>query len=66
MSRGKRYEGDPQLNLKKVFGVLIAILVIVLFIIGIRKIIKADKKNLVSKNIPLYYYTVCTNGIGEL
>lgn len=62
MSRGKRYEGDPQLNLKKVFGVLIAILVIVLFIIGIRKIIKADKKNLVSKNIPLYYYTVCTNG----
>ena len=62
MSRGKRYEGDPQLNLKKVFGVLIVIVVLILFVVGIKKIIKADKSQLVSKNIELSYYTVCTNG----
>lgn len=38
MSRGKRYEGEPKLNIKKVFAVLIAIAVIIMFIIGIKAI----------------------------
>lgn len=62
MSRGKRYDGEPQLNLKKVFAVFAVILAIVLFIIGIRQIINADKKKMESMNIPLNYFSVFTNG----
>ena len=36
MSTGKRYEnGEPKLNLKKVFGVIIALAVIVMVVISI-------------------------------
>ena len=62
MSRGKRYDGEPQLNLKKVFAVFAVILVIVLFVICIKKIINADKKQMESMNIPLNYFAVSTNG----
>ena len=62
MSRGKRYEGDQQLNLKKVFAVVAVIIVIVLFVIGIKKILKADKNTVESKNVELNYFTMVTNG----
>ena len=32
MSRGKRYDTEPKLNMKKVFAVIIAIAVIIMFI----------------------------------
>ena len=32
MSRGKRYDSEPKLNMKKVFAVAIAIVVIIMFI----------------------------------
>ena len=35
MSKGKRYDGEPKLNMKKVFAVFIAIAVIIMFVIGI-------------------------------
>ena len=38
MSRGKRYDGEQKLNIKKVFAVLIAILVIIMFVLGIQKL----------------------------
>ena len=38
MGRGKRYDGEQKLNLKKVFAVIIAIAVIVMFVIGIQKL----------------------------
>lgn len=38
MSRGKRYE-EPKLNLKKVFAVILAIVVIIMFIFGIRTLL---------------------------
>ena len=43
MTRGKRYE-EPKLNIKKVFGVVIALVVLIMIISSIVKILKSDKK----------------------
>lgn len=43
MSRGKRYE-EPKLNLKKVFAVIVAIAVIIMFIFIIKGILTKDKE----------------------
>lgn len=62
MSKGRRYDGEQKLNLKKVFAVFTTILIVILFIIGINQILKADKNKVSSKNIELNYYTVFSNG----
>ena len=52
MSRGKRYE-EPKLNLKKVFAVIIAIIVILMCIFIIKGILTKDEQNqgrITSKN----------------
>ena len=43
MSRGRRYE-EPKLNLKKVFAVIIAIIVVIMFIFIIKGILTKDKE----------------------
>ena len=58
MSRGKRYDGEQKLNVKKVFAVLIAIAVIAMFIIGIKELLKTEdthKKKLWLKIFPSIY-----------
>ena len=40
MARGRRYDKEPKLNIKKVFGVAIAFIVFIMIIISIIKIIK--------------------------
>lgn len=62
MSKGRRYDGEQKLNIKKVFAVIAVIVIFVLAIVGIRKILKSDKNTFVSKNIELHYYTVFKNG----
>lgn len=62
MGRGKRYNGEQKLNLKKVFAVVIAIIAVILFIVGIKSILKADKNTLASKNVELNYFTLFSNG----
>ena len=62
MSRGRRYNGEQKLNLKKVFGVLGVFIAIILFIVGINQILKKDKNTLARKNIELNYFTVFLNG----
>lgn len=62
MSRGKRYNGERQLNMKKVVGVIVVILLLILFVVGIKKILKADKETMASKNIELAYFPVFSNG----
>lgn len=42
MNRGRRYE-EPKLNMKKVFAVIIAIIVIIMFIFIVRGMITKDK-----------------------
>ena len=60
MSRGRRYEGEPKLNLKKVFAVIIAIAVIIMFIIGIKKLMTpSDSAN--EKEVALKYLAVYSN-----
>lgn len=58
MGRGKRYEGEPKLNLKKVFAVIIAFAVIIMFIVGIKKLMtpgeKIDEKQVAMKYLPVY------------
>ena len=54
-SRGRRYSEEPKLNFKKVFAVLITILVIVMFVIGVRKLFTQDKNEKISNE----NYFVC-------
>lgn len=42
MSRGRRYDAEPKLNMKKVFAVIIAIVVIIMFIFIIKGIVTKD------------------------
>lgn len=60
--RGKRYNGEPKLNMKKVFGVIAVFVVIILVIIGIKQMLKLDKNKTIEKNIELSYFTLYKNG----
>ena len=42
MNRGRRYE-EPKLNMKKVFAVIIAIIVIIMFIFIVKGMLTKDK-----------------------
>ena len=56
MSRGKRYDTEPKLNMKKVFAVIIAIAVLIMFIFMIKKLI--TKGNEEVKITSKSYFTV--------
>ena len=59
-SRGRRYETEPKLNIKKVIAVIIAILVIVMFVIGIKELLK-ENNNVKEKTFITAYYTIYEN-----
>lgn len=64
MSRGaraKRYNDEPKLNMKKVFAVIVAILVIIMFVIGIKELLKERPKTN-EKVFPLAYFSAYENG----
>ncbi len=61
MSRGRRYDGEQKLNLKKVFAVIIAIAVIIMFFIGISRLFSSDG-NTTEKTVALRYFPVYTQG----
>ena len=54
MSRGKRYNGEAKLNMKKVLAVLVALLVIVMFVFVIYKLVTNGKGERMTNN---YYFT---------
>lgn len=56
-SRGRRYNGEKKLNMKKVFAVIMAILVIVMFAITINELLKESPKTN-EKVFSLAYYTI--------
>lgn len=60
-NRGKRYDDEPKLNMKKVFGVIVGILLIALCIFGIRKMLDNDTKSIAGKIENVYYYTIYDN-----
>ena len=62
MSRGKRYSNDDRkLNLKKVFAVVIAIVVMIMFVIAMKQILKEKPKT----NLPLHIMQYMKTGNGE-
>ena len=61
MSRGKRYNGEQKLNLKKVFAVIITIIVIIMFFMGIKHILKKDKND-INNFTEISYFTAYNNG----
>ncbi len=58
-TRGRRYDNEPKLNLKKVAGVFIAFAVIIMIIVSIINIVKDSNKKIEVKNYS--YYTAYTN-----
>lgn len=55
MSKGKRYSGEQKLNMKKVFAVIMALVVFIMFIVIIT-ILLQDKANAGEKSFPMAYY----------
>ena len=64
MSRGRRYSGEKKLNLKKVFAVIITIIVIIMFVVGIKKLLSTDKKEKISNES--YYASFEDNKYGVI
>ena len=59
-NRGRRYDSEQKLNLKKVFAVIIAFLVIIMFGITINELLK-DSPKTNEKVFSLAYYTIYEN-----
>ena len=59
-NRGRRYDSEQKLNLKKVFAVIIAFLVIIMFGITISELLK-DSPKTNEKVFSLAYYTIYEN-----
>lgn len=58
--KGRRYDSEPKLNIKKVIGVIVAIAVIVMIIISIVNIVKNSGNNVTVNTYT--YYTAYENG----
>lgn len=61
MGRGKRYDDEQKLNLKKVFGVIIVVVIIALFVICIKNLLKKDE-NVTNYFTEISYYSTYKNG----
>lgn len=60
MGRGKRYNPEHKLNIKKVIATIIAVLVIIMLIIIIAKLMKPNNKRQ-EKKVALAYYSALEN-----
>lgn len=61
MSKGRRYDKEPKLNIKKVIAVIMAIAVIIMFVIGIKTLLTQENNNNPEKLTVASYYPVYTN-----
>lgn len=61
MSKGRRYDKEQKLNIKKVIAVIMAIAVIIMFVIGIKTLLTQENTNQ-TKLVVSNYYPVYTNG----
>ena len=62
MARGKRYDSESKLNIKKVIAVIVLLLVIVMFIIGIKALLTTHSKSTSGRIEAVTYYTIYDNG----
>ncbi len=59
MSRGRRYNNEPKLNMKKVVAVILAIVVLVMFVVVIKRLLETGSTEEEMKVVS--YYPVFTN-----
>lgn len=59
-TKARRYNGEKKLNIKKVIAVIMAFLVIVMFVVGIKELLKGGSKTN-KKAFTLAYYTIYEN-----
>ena len=60
MSRGRRYDDTPKLNMKKVIATIVAISVFIMFIISIKKLLTSKPKTKEVSTVETYF-SACTN-----
>lgn len=60
--RGRRYDTDSKLNVKKIIAVIVFILVIIMFIFGIRYLLKSNSNSSSGMIETVSYYTIYDNG----
>lgn len=62
MARGKRYDKESKLNIKKVIAVIVLLFVIVMFVFGIRTLLTSHSNSNSGKIEAVTYYTIYDNG----
>ena len=62
MSRGKRYDGEQKLNIKKVILTVIVFILIIAAIVSLGKLIKYLRNRKDTKNVAISYISVFKNG----
>ena len=55
MSRGRRYESEPKLNIKKVIATVVAFIVIIMFIFSLKNLLTKPKIKEEISTIATYY-----------
>lgn len=60
MSRGRRYNNEPKLNIKKVLAFIIAIIVVVMVFMSIKNLLTKEKKNQ-DVSVKTTYFSVMEN-----
>ena len=60
--RGRRFDNEPKLNLKKVFATVIAIAVFIMVIVSLVNLLKKDKKTNNIMSIPIKYFSIYEDG----
>ncbi len=60
MSRGRRYDNEPRLNIKKVVATIVAIVVVIMFVISIKKLL-SNMKRTKEVSIAETFFPVYTN-----
>ena len=56
MSRGRRYDNQPTLNMKKVIAVIIAFILIIMFVMAIKSLLSSDSS--ASKLVSTTYFVI--------
>ena len=59
MSRGRRYDGEPKLNMKKVLGLIICIAVIIMIIVSIKRLVNGNDNDTIQ--VSKTYFTAYSN-----
>ena len=55
-SRGRRYDNEPKLNMKKVIATIVAIVVFIMFVLSLKNLLTKEEKPKVEKPKKKYYW----------